>query len=479
MITDQKTIQAAAHFARKDLIDFCIFTDKRYEPNWHHELIAEKLEKVAKGEIKRLMIFMPPRHGKSQLATINFPAWYLGQNKDKEIITASYSSDLAQEFGEKTRNLVNSQEYKFLFDTRLKEDSQAKDKWRTQEGGSYLSVGVGGSLTGRGANIILIDDPFKNREEAESEVIRNKVWNWYTSTAYTRLEKDGAIIVIMTRWHLDDLAGRLLKQEHEGWEVLNLPAIAIQDEENRKIGEPLWPWKYNLEALEKIKTTIGVRDWLALYQQNPVAVENQEFKEIYFRYFEEEEIKNKLFHYTITVDLAISKNEGSDRTAIVVVGKEPDNPNWYIVDIKVGRFDPLETIDMIFQLYENYRLKGPVTVGVESVAYQKALLYFLDEEQRRRQVYFSVVELKAKGHKEERIRGLIPLYRTRVIQHRKTYKELEEELLSFPAAVHDDIADALAYQLSIQENTRKPQGESRADKIMKRRIERSRFSATI
>ena len=235
-LEEQKIIVQAGRYS---LADFSIITNSKYKPTWLHEEVENKLEAVEKGEIKRLMLFLPPRHGKSQLASINFPAWYLGRNPDKEIITASYSGDLAQDFGSKTRELIGGDtNYRYIFPgITLKEDEKAKAKWRTNKGGSYTSVGVGGGATGKGAHCLIIDDPIKNQEEANSETYRNKVWNWYISTAYTRLEKNGAIIIILTRWHLDDLAGRLLKAQAEGgerWEVVKFPAIATQDEKYRK-----------------------------------------------------------------------------------------------------------------------------------------------------------------------------------------------------------------------------------------------------
>lgn len=159
---------------------------------------------------------MPPRHGKSQLSSIYFPAWFLGRNPEKEIITTSYSGELAKKFGGETRDLISDRQYQTVFNVRLKEDSQAKTLWHTEQGGSYTAVGRGGTITGRGADILLIDDPFANREEAESKTIRDSVYDWYTSTAYTRLEKGAAIVIIMTRWHTDDLVGRLLEKEKDG-----------------------------------------------------------------------------------------------------------------------------------------------------------------------------------------------------------------------------------------------------------------------
>jgi len=215
----KEQVKLAQNRANNHLIDFSIATNKNYIPNWHHEEIATELEKIESGQFikdgkKILLVFMPPRHGKSEECTINFPAWYLGRNPDKEIITASYSSDLAVKFGGKTRDLVNSRAYKSIFpNVSLKKGEEGKAEWMTNSNGSYVSVGVGGATTGKGANVFLIDDPIKNAEESESEVFREKVWDWFLSVVWTRLEPNGVVIVILTRWHLDDLAGRILKND--------------------------------------------------------------------------------------------------------------------------------------------------------------------------------------------------------------------------------------------------------------------------
>ena len=203
--------------ARKSLLDFCLYTNITYEIAPHHKLIAEKLEAVERGEIKRLMITMPPRHGKSELASRRFPSWYIGRNPDKQIIAASYNSDLANDFGREVRNIVGSPEFSNLFNTALSVDSKAANRWHTDKGGMYVAAGVGTAITGRGADILLIDDPFKDRQEADSEITRQRVWDWYTSTAYTRLMPGGAVIVINTRWHDDDLSGRLLEEQDTWW----------------------------------------------------------------------------------------------------------------------------------------------------------------------------------------------------------------------------------------------------------------------
>lgn len=221
------------------------------------------------------MIFTPPRHGKSELVSRRWPARYLGKFPDRQFISCSYGKDLAADFGRDVRNIIQSQEYKRLFpDVTLAADSSAKDKWHTNKGGVYLSSGVGGGITGRGADILSIDDPVKDRAEAESLVIRDGVWNWYTSTAYTRLMKGGAVVVTMTRWHEDDLAGRLLAAEETGgdkWTKISLPAFNAD-------GSALWPERYPVETLRQIEHAIGPRDWGALYEQDPRPLEGGLFK---------------------------------------------------------------------------------------------------------------------------------------------------------------------------------------------------------
>jgi hypothetical protein len=445
----QELIALVEHQAKNNLIDFSIATDRNYKPNWHHEIIGDKLEAVERGDIKRLMIFVPPRHGKSQLASINFPAWYLGRNPEKEVITASYSSELAQDFGSKTRTLVSDEIFKNIFNITLKADEKAKAKWLTNKKGSYTSVGVGGAITGRGADLLTIDDPFKNREEAESKLIRDKVWNWYTSTAYTRLEKGGAIALIMTRWNLDDLGGRLLQAMKDGgdqWEIVSLPAIANVDEPNRKMGEPLWADKYDLEALESIKKTIGIYDWTALYQQSPILTEKQEFRQEWFKYRDQQEVDRQLTRNFLTIDTAISKSASSDYTGLC--DNAVDSKNYWNIKAWRMKVDPLELIDLLFTLHERRRYEK---IGIEKTIYLTAIKPFLDEEQRKRNKFLPIVELHHNQiNKEVRIRGLIPRYSSGSIYHIKgECNDLEEELITFPQAIKDDVSDATAYQLQI------------------------------
>lgn len=467
--------------ARNSLLSYCQVVDPRYMANFHHEIIAEKLERALK-DVKqnkkvRIILEVPPRHGKSELATIKFPSWALGKEPDLPLIITSYSAELAEDFGLKTRDLMQNETYQSIFETRLRSDSKAKDKWMTTKGGSYTAVGVGGAITGRGAKVAIIDDPFKNREDAESPTYRRKVWEWYTSTLYTRLEGYGAVIVIMTRWHMDDLVGKLLqKQEddekagvehYDKWDVIRFPAIAEEDEYNnnqlvRKTGEALWPSKYPLENLLTIRNQ-NIYDWASLYQQDPILSENQEFKAEQFKYYEEQDIQNLYLKYTTTVDPAISQKSGGDNTVIRTVGKEVNGPRIFLIREDAGHYTPSQTVDLIFKHRQEYKSE----IFVEVVAYQQALKYAIEEEQRKREVYFVVNEIKSRTNKQIRIRGLLPLYAAGVIYHRISDKELERELLQFPRGRFDDRIDCLSMQLEAMQNTKISAMAKQTKKLMK------------
>lgn len=255
----------ASELARNNLIAYAIAQWEGYQPAAHHYLIAQRLEAVEAGRIHRLMIFLPPRYGKSALASEFFPAWYIGRHPQRQIIFATYAQGLADDFGRKVRNQLRDPLFGALFpDCRIAEDSQAAKRFHTSVGGVYYAVGAGGPITGRGAHLLLIDDPIKGREDADSEAMRRKLKEWYSAVAYTRLMPGAAIVLIQTRWTQDDLAGWILKtHSHEGWDVLSLPAIDAQD-------KALWPEAYPLKRLKEIKATLGTREWAALYQQSPV-----------------------------------------------------------------------------------------------------------------------------------------------------------------------------------------------------------------
>lgn len=433
----------------RDFIDYTFEDPKGFNFNWHHDEIIQKLQKVESGEITRLMIFMPPRHGKSEIGSVRFPAYAIGRDKDKQIIQASYSGDLATDFGRQVRNIVDSKDYQNLFDTKLAADSQAKSKWNTNGRGVYNAVGVGGSVTGKGAHILIIDDPIKNREDADSQTKRDSVYSWYQSTARTRVMPGGAIVLILTRWHEDDLAGRILDNAKEGeWDVLHYPAIATEDEKFRKEGEPLWEEWYNLEALEGIRSDVGPYEFSALYQGEPVDDAAREFKKEWITPIKKELVLAKRTECYITYDIAFSQKDNGDYIGEIVNWVDEEGV-WHIQS-KRYKMNPPQFIEHLFVQYSKYH---PEWIGIEAVSFENAVKPFLDIEMRKRNFYLPLRMLSHKGTKKEtRIRGLIPRYSNNAIFHIQGHEEdIERELASFPKLKNDDVLDALAYQLDIAE----------------------------
>lgn len=421
--------------SRESLIEFAKYTNSAYIPADHHSLIADKLEAVERGDIKRLIICMPPRHGKSELASRRFPAYYLGRNKDKQIIAASYNSDLSSDFGREVRNIVDSAEYQALFDIKLAADSRAANRWHTDAGGMYVSAGVGTAITGRGANILLIDDPFKDRQEADSEITRQRVWDWYTSTAYTRLMPGGAVIVINTRWHDDDLTGRLLTEQENGgdkWEVLSLPAI--QDD-----GAALWPDWYPIERLNEIKGVLPARDWNSLYQQNPIPDEGDFFKADWFA--EYDELPKDLRMYGAS-DYAVTDGAG-DFTEHGIIGVD-QNMNIYVADWWFDKATSDVWIDKKCDLIIKY---NPSCWFGESGVIRRSVEPFMLKRMKERNAYCRVEWLASVSDKTSRARSI----QARASMGKVFFPKRAEwkdhvmmQLLRFPAGKNDDAVDVLS-----------------------------------
>lgn len=435
---------ARRELARRRLLDFITFNFPDYRVNWHHRLIAEKLEAVEKGDCKRLIIVTPPRHGKSELVSVQFPSWIIGKNNNRNIIQASYSGDLATDFGRQVRNIIAGDRYQHLFDVTLAEDSQAKGKWNTNGRGAYNAVGVGGATTGKGADFLIIDDPIKNRQDAESEVVRESTWDWYTSTARTRLSPAGAIVVVATRWHDDDLIGRILRSENASqWDVLHLPAIATEDEEFRKRGDALWADHFSLEILEEIKRDVGSYDWSSLYQGSPLDSDSQEFRKDFFVYKSENDLQDKRLNRYLTVDLAFSDKETADN--IGFCDNRVDGNNRWNLRAWGRKLSPKDFIDYLFVLH---RENNYLQIGIldKHSQYTIVIKPFIEDECRKRNIFLPVTTLKTQEtSKELRIRALLPRYLNHAVHHLEgACVDLETELLRFPKGTHDDVADATA-----------------------------------
>lgn len=417
-------IAARRELAFRHLIDFTEYTNPLYRAADHHHAICDKLEAVERGDIDRLMIFMPPRHGKSELASKRFPAWALGRNPLRQIIAASYNSDLASDFGRNVRNIVNEPEFGEVFPgVSLAPDSHAANRLNTNAGGSYIAAGVGTAVTGRGADIALIDDPFKDREEADSERRRDLVWDWYRSTLFTRLMPGGSVVVICTRWHEDDLAGRLLEHDGKQWDILSLPAI---DE----AGQALWPKWYDLPTLERIKATIGPREWSALYQQRPQPDEGTFFQRAWFKEWD----KLPGCSYYGTSDYAVTDGDG-DYTVHRVWGIDAEGTLHRVAGWR-GQTTSDIWIEQKLKLIKKYK---PFAWFGEKGVIQKAIEPMLLKRMRDTKTYCRLEWLPSIHDKPTRARAFQAMAASGKVRF-EPGSDISEFLV-FPAGKHDDDVD--------------------------------------
>jgi len=445
--SQQRTSQtpSAEDFAFSRLTAYSAYQWSGYRYPDHVRLIARELEALERGENDRLMLFLPPRHGKSHTASENFPAWYLGRNPDHYVIAASHTQELADDFGRKVRNQIADPVFAQVFPgVKIKSDSTAvkrfhvqgnpDDSFTTGQNGAYFAVGVGGPLTGRGAHLLLIDDPIKNREDADSETIRKKIKDWYTSTAYTRLMPGGKIVIIQTRWHEDDLSGWLLKEHaHENWKVVNLPAISDD-------GQALWPEQYDIEALERIRRAVGPRDWSALYQQRPVPDEGDYFKADWLKTVDVLPDRATLKVYGGS-DYAVTAN-GGDYTVHAVVGIDPEN-RMYLLDLWRGQSSSDVWVDAFCDLVAKWK---PIGWAEEGGQIKSGVGPFLLRRMMERKAYVHRESFPTRGDKSVRaqsIRGRMAMLGLYMRADAPWRADLVSEMLSFPVGVHDDAVDAL------------------------------------
>ncbi len=419
-----------------------------FEP--FHDEFFEALEKVENGEIKKLMVFMPPRASKSESISKRFPAWCLGRDSSKKIVCASYNHDLASMFGRKTKGITASVRFKNVFpDFKLSLDKKEGGNWETAEDGGYYSVGVGGGLTGHGYDIGIVDDPIKDRAAAESLKIREGIWDWWTSTFCTRDDKvDSAKIIMHTRWHTDDLAGRIIDAKEAGWTIVSYPAI-------NDAGESLCPNRFPLSYYEQKRAEIGVRDFEALYQQDPIKASGQTFKKEDFRYKILSELDPNDFTAAIHVDPAFSSRDDSDDTAIIVTAKDKKTNEIVVLDCFGGTIAPSQSHDLIFSMAEKWKQWTIEFISIEEVSineHQQLFLKGFEEKMRTEGKFHTLLPFnpQGKGKKEDRIKfSLEPMFNRHALYFRndeqnKDWMKLEEQLLKFPVARHDDLSDCLS-----------------------------------
>jgi predicted phage terminase large subunit-like protein len=457
---------ARRELARRKLAHFIKRRNPRYKDGWFSHELCEALEEFSQDVIDekepRLLVEAPPRHGKSMIGSEEFPAWHFGRANWHQFIGISYSAPLAYRFSRRVQDIVDSDDYRLLFpETRLKEDYTSIEEWGLTKGGVYVAAGVGGPISGKGAHVLNIDDILKNREEADSALVRRAIWDWYTSTAYTRLMPGAGVMAINTRWNYDDFMGTLIQlmeqaeklaqetgewpEDHDKWKVVRFPAIATHDEKYRKKGEPLHAARYSLKALLRIKTTIGDRDFNALYQQNPTPEEGEYFTKSMIRYYDGD-VRMKNFTVFAAGDLAISKKEYSDWSVFVVAGINA-NDDIFVIDVVRGKWDSLELVDRIFEIQRRY---NPVVFGLEQGQIEKAIGPFLEKRRFEERLFSLNIDPLPPGKRDKELRA-------RPIQGRmrqgKVYIRRDApwtdtfvtELLRFPGASKDDQVDALAW----------------------------------
>lgn len=442
------TKHSALALARADLAAYATAMWPPFELARHHRLVVEELERIERGEIDRLMVFMPPRHGKSLLTSTLFPAWYIGRHPDRSIIASSYGQELASDFGRRVRGFVADDLHRAIHpDCRMEDDSSAVHRFGLTAGGAYYAVGAGGPITGRGADLLLIDDPIKTREEAFSPASRRSLKDWYQSVAYTRLQPGGAVIVIQTRWHEDDLAGWLMKEHaSEGWRVVSLPALAEPgDPLGRTEGAALWPEKFPVETLERIREAIGSSAWASLYQQRPVADQGAIFRREGFRWFSgSPEVRRVIF----SLDTAFKTGQSSDYSVCEVWGEA--QTGYCLLHLLRERMDFPELIRRTQSIAAFWR---PHAVLIEDAASGQSLIQSLKAETR-----LPILPVKPQGDKVARASAVAPLVESgRVLLPEGVawLADFLDEVLAFPAAPHDDQVDSMTQALNwFRENGR-------------------------
>ena len=433
----EKLIQGKA---KDDFMSFvkCVWPD--FIEGSHHRHIAKKFNELANGKINRLIINMPPRHTKSEFASFLLPAWMVGRDPKLKIIQATHTGELAVRFGRKAKNLIDSERYQKVFRTKLQEDSKAAGRWETSAGGEYFAAGVGGAITGRGADLLIIDDPH-SEQDAQSKIALDSAYEWYTSGPRQRLQPGGKIVLVMTRWSKRDLTGLLLANQKElksdQWQVIQFPAIM---DHGTKESKPVWPEYWKLDELEKVQATLPVAKWNAQWMQNPTSEEGALLKREWWRIWKHDYIP-QIHHVIQSYDTAFMKKQTADYSAITTWGvfypDQDSGANLLLLDSVKGRYEFPELRRLALEQYKYWQ---PETVIVEAKASGLPLTYEL------RKMDIPVVNFTpSKGNdKHVRVNACAPLFESGMIwaPEQKFAEEVIEECAAFPYGDHDDLVDS-------------------------------------
>jgi predicted phage terminase large subunit-like protein len=460
-------------YAKKSPALFAFYTgNKKFRFPKHIRILNKLLLDISSRKFKRLIVNMPPRHGKSELITGNYPVWYIGNNPSHRVIVTCYCSHFAETFGRKGKNLF-LEFGKSIFNLELNPFSKSSRRFDiNKHTGGIDFVGVSGAITGKGADLYIIDDPIKNDAEAHSAHQRDKLWDWFNSTAYTRLEPNGIMIVVMTRWHEDDLCGRIKENNQvislkdylannetlsdDLWVIASFPALAIENDElGRSEGQALWSGKYPQKTIRSIEKNIGSYRFAGLYQQSPLPAKGNIFKRMYFRYFiENDEFfilkafnndketkrvipKSDCINFAVC-DLAVTKKETSDYTVILIYSVTPKN-DILIRDIIRDRYEGANHKELILSVHEKWK---PSIIGIESVQYQTALTQIMQN---------TGLAIKALKPDKEKVMRSLPMQvrleggKVYFLDKAHWLDDFEKELIMFPNARHDDQVDAFSY----------------------------------
>jgi len=450
-------------------IDNSELTQFEVEP--HHRLLAEALEKVETGECLRLAISMPPQHGKSELATRRFPAWVIGRQPWKKIMLGTYNQDFANDFGSQIREIMTSPQYNSVFKTKFLKGSKAKDFLVTTQRGQLAMLGRGGSGTGKPADLFLIDDPLKDAKEAESPTIRNDLWEWYTKVAFTRCHVGTAIVIIHTRWHEDDLIGKLCDPDHphhdpeiaSEWTYINIPSVLedgpIAKALGVKLAKPtsksaisqfgdkpvaaLWPKRFPLEHLASAKR-MNPRGFSALYQGKPAPDDGDYFKKEMLIGYEPGELPKNLRKYGAS-DHAVTEKQENDATVLGCVGIDENDDIWVLPDVVMERMETDATVE---ELLAQMRTHTPMVWWAENDVIRKAIGPFLRKRMIEESVYCMIDPMTPSRDKRARarsIQGRMQMRKVRFPKFASWWPEAENELLKFPNGTHDDFVDWIAW----------------------------------
>lgn len=430
-----------AELARRRLLDFLATVVANYQRSAHVALIAEHLEAVERGEIRRLVVTAPPRHSKSLTVAQGFAAWYVGRNPERAVVVASYGAELAEGHSRRARGFLLRPSWPFP-GVAVSAESAAVGRWNTTSGGGMRAVGVGGAITGFGADVLILDDLIRGRADADSQAIRDSTDRWLREDALTRLQPGGAVVAVGTRWHEDDPLGRILAGPGaDEWTVLNLPALAEENDPlGRDEGEALWPDWFPVERLLELREELGSRGFAALYQGAPTPAEGATFKRDWLAGTYPRPPETGLTIVT-GCDASFGKGTGSDYSALVTIAG--DGTYFYVLDATRGRW---EFSDLVAAIKRSAETWGPTAVLVEdSAAGQSAI------QELRRSTDLPIVAVKPEGSKTARADAVTPLFEAgRVLFPEASppwRDDLLEELASFPAGKHDDQVDAVVYAL--------------------------------